>query len=315
MTPPPLVSVIIPCFAQGHFLRDAITSVLRQSHTHHEVIVVNDGAPDTYLIERVVGEFGDRVRYVAQANSGLSGARNTGLQHARGEFVICLDADDRLLPEAMTLGLAAWSAHPSTGLVWGFHLLIDESGNPSTAEEHVRFAEGSYEALLERNTIGCPVNVMFHRAKLIEAGGFSTEQRYAEDYELFLRLVRRHGAHCHGGEVAEYRLHGSNMSRNHRGMLEGVLRALALQEPFTRNDARLEQARQRGERAAWVMFDGDPMIWRFAGHAKAGRLLHATALAAVLLVRYPRKFTWIVTQRIRRAITPRAAERTAPVPE
>lgn len=310
-----LVSVIIPCYAQGHFLRDAIESVLRQTHDHYEIIVVNDGSPDGELIDRIVREYEGRVIYVQQANAGLSGARNAGLRQAHGEYVICLDADDRLLPDAMRVGLAAWAEHPDASLVWGFHTLIDEHGEPSTAEAHVRLSEGSYPALLEKNTIGCPVNVMFRRRSLVEVGAFSTTQRYAEDYELFLRLVRQRDAYCHGHEVAEYRLHGDNMSRNHQGMLTGVLRALELQKSHTRGDRTLEQARKRGVQGARVMFHGDPMIWRFAAHAKSGRLLHAGALAAVLLVRYPRKFTYIVTQRVRRAMLPRVSDPSSPIRE
>ena len=86
----PQVSVVIPCFAQAHFLSDAIESVLAQTHTDYEIIVIDDGSPDNVreVVERFPG-----VRLIAQENRGLSQARNRGLAECTGTYVVCLDAD------------------------------------------------------------------------------------------------------------------------------------------------------------------------------------------------------------------------------
>ncbi|PYX11479.1 MAG: hypothetical protein DMG84_23855 [Acidobacteria bacterium] len=97
-----LVSVIIPCYNQAHFLHEAIESVLAQSYPNFEIIMVNDGSTDSTA--DVVRRYSP-VRYVYQENAGLSSARNTGLKKSRGEYVVFLDADDRLLPEALQVGI------------------------------------------------------------------------------------------------------------------------------------------------------------------------------------------------------------------
>ncbi|MEO6443758.1 MAG: glycosyltransferase, partial [Gemmatimonadaceae bacterium] len=304
MPPPPaepLVSVVIPCYAQAHFLADAIESVMGQTYRHFEIIVVNDGSPDVEQMEQVLRGYGERVRYVKQANAGLSGAHNAGLRLAQGEFVVCLDSDDRLLPNALRTGVTAWSEFPTTGLVFGYNRLINVHGEPLD-RTRVRVSDGSYTAMLEQNTIGCPINVMLRRCTVMEVGAFSTELTHSEDYELFLRLTRLFGAHCHGQLVAEYRMHDANMSKNHQGMLAGVLKTLEMQEEWVRGDAALERALHRGRSNAWEIFDCDPMIWHFAQDVKSGRWLKAAAAAARLTFKYPRKFSAVLRQRTKRAL-------------
>src|SRR4029450_1113854 len=100
--PPPKVSVVIPCYRQAHFLTEAIASALRQSYSNLEIIVVDDGSPDN--TEEVVRRF-PGVRYIRQRNQGLAAARNAGVRASTGDFVIFLDADDRLVPGAVTSGM------------------------------------------------------------------------------------------------------------------------------------------------------------------------------------------------------------------
>src|SRR5690349_757340 len=93
----PLVSVIIPCYRQGQFLRTAIDSALAQSYPHIEVLVVNDGSDDD--TETIAQSYAGRIQYLHRANGGLSAARNTGILQARGTYLKFLDADDHLHPE------------------------------------------------------------------------------------------------------------------------------------------------------------------------------------------------------------------------
>jgi glycosyltransferase involved in cell wall biosynthesis len=98
---------------------EAIESVLAQTYQNFEVIVVNDGSPDD--TEMVVASYRDHagVRYVWQANAGVSAARNAGLRESRGALVVFLDADDRLLPRALEIGVEALASHPDCAFVWG----------------------------------------------------------------------------------------------------------------------------------------------------------------------------------------------------
>jgi glycosyltransferase involved in cell wall biosynthesis len=122
----PLVSVVIPCYNQAHFLGEAIESVLAQRHPRLEVIVVDDGSPDdtSEVAARYPG-----VRCVRQENQGLSAARNAGLRHSGGEYVVFLDADDRLLPEAIEAGLRGFEAHPECAFVYGDYRVIATDGS------------------------------------------------------------------------------------------------------------------------------------------------------------------------------------------
>src|SRR5579871_1913129 len=92
--PSPLVSVIIPCYRQGRFLASSVRSALQQSYSPIEVIVVNDGSDDD--TEQVAHRFGSQVRYIHQANAGVSAARNRAIGLAQGEYLHFLDADDLL---------------------------------------------------------------------------------------------------------------------------------------------------------------------------------------------------------------------------
>ncbi len=87
----PLVSIIIPCFNYGRYLRDAIESVISQGYPHKEIIVVDDGSSDE--TKQIAEKYQD-VKYVYQDNQGLSAARNTGIKNSRGDFLVFLDADD-----------------------------------------------------------------------------------------------------------------------------------------------------------------------------------------------------------------------------
>src|SRR3954464_13524952 len=101
----PLVSVVIPCYKQAQYLPEAIDSVLAQTYPAVECVVVNDGSPDD--TEAVARGYGDRVRYVARPNGGISAARNSGSAVARGAYLKFLDADDHLHPEQVAWQMEA----------------------------------------------------------------------------------------------------------------------------------------------------------------------------------------------------------------
>src|SRR5215831_9104653 len=96
--PTPLVSIIIPCYNQAHFLSDAIDSARRQTHSRIEILVIDDGSSDN--TSEVAASYRD-VYCIRQANQGLSAARNAGLRASKGSLLVFLDADDRLLPNAI----------------------------------------------------------------------------------------------------------------------------------------------------------------------------------------------------------------------
>ena len=126
-----VVSVIIPCYRQAHFLPEAIESVLAETHRDTEIVVVDDGSPDN--TQQVVQRY-PTVQSVRQRNQGLAAARNAGFRASKGEYVVFLDADDRLTPNALESHLACFATHPEAGFVVGDidHISLDGSyaGSP-----------------------------------------------------------------------------------------------------------------------------------------------------------------------------------------
>jgi len=119
-------SIVIPTYNYGRFLDRAVSSALAQPGDDFEVLVVDDGSTDD--TPRVVERFGDDLRYVRQQNRGAAAARNRGAELAAGEWIVFLDADDRLLPKALAHFREATAAHAEAAMVFGHHVSVSEDG-------------------------------------------------------------------------------------------------------------------------------------------------------------------------------------------
>lgn len=223
------VSVIIPCFNQGRFLGDAIESALAQSHAPREVIVVDDGSSDETA--DVAG--GYPVRYVRQRNQGRSTARNRGLRESSGDFVVFLDADDRLLADALRSGMECMAASPDSAFVYGRFYHIAEDGRFLKPPPDPPADEDLYLALLRYNHIGMLATVLFRRSVLEAVGGYHPGLTRAQDYELFLRIARACPIRRHEGIIAEYRKYRNCISED-LDLLRGVLTALRWERRYLR---------------------------------------------------------------------------------
>lgn len=248
---PGSVSVVIPCFNQAHFLADSIGSVLEQTRAALEILVVDDGSTDdtAEVAERFAG-----VRCIRQRNHGVSAARNAGLRASNGEFVVFLDADDRLLPHALQTGLERFAARPEFGFVAGRQRSITADGSPLQDLYPPCVQRDHYRHLLERNYFPHPAVVMYRRAALVEVGGFDPVVNAAADYASYLRIARDHPVDFHPDVVAEYRQHSTSMSRNSALMLRTVLAVLRAERPHLRN-TELRRAYRTGVRT-WRMLYG-----------------------------------------------------------
>ena len=253
---PPLVTVAVACYNQGRFLGEAIESALGQTGARVEVVVVDDGSTDDTA---AVAARYPEVRTVHQPNAGLSAARNTGAREARGAFVVFLDADDRLRPDAVAAGLACFREHPASAFVSGDHVRVRADGSFLVAHDPPAPNADPYLRLLRGNYVGMHAAVMYRRDVLLAAGGFDPSLPACEDYDLYLRLAREHPVAEHGAVVAEYRIHGENMSRDVGLMLPTVLRVLDRQGGAVRGDPAREAALRDG-RAVWRAYYGDVLL-------------------------------------------------------
>jgi GT2 family glycosyltransferase len=223
------VAVVITTYNHAHFLPEALESVLAQTHPADEVLVVDDGSTDDPAA--VVASM-PQVRLLRQSNQGLAAARNAGLGAVRSRRVVFLDADDRLLPQALAAGLACFAgAPPDCSFVYGAHRRIDRDGVPIGATKYDAVGAEPYRDLLRGNLIGMHATVMYDRARLLDSGAFDRTLPRCEDYDVYLRAARDGRIACHPQLVAEYRWHGGNMSTDAKQMLDWVLRVHARHEP------------------------------------------------------------------------------------
>ncbi len=227
MSPEPaLVSIVIPCFNQAHFLGEAIDGALAQTYGPVEVVVVDDGSVDntSALARRNTG-----VRLVRQPNAGLARARNAGLAEAGGELVVFLDADDVLLPDAVATAVRAIEEHPEAAFVFGHSMFVMDDGSPAPAAFMPTFTDDHYRDVLAGCPILAPGSVTYRRSAVEDVGGFDADLSPAADYDMYYRLTRMHPSHCHGAVVVKYRRHGSSMTSNPRLMLRANVTALRRQ--------------------------------------------------------------------------------------
>jgi glycosyltransferase involved in cell wall biosynthesis len=194
-----MVSVVIPAFNQGRFLPAAIDSALAQTYRDREIIVVDDGSTDE--TPAVAQRYGEAVRCVRQANAGLAGARNAGINRARGTFVALLDRDHVWLPGFLEHMLGVADAHPRSAVYFSAWRYVDSAGNllPEPPHAHAVPHAMMYRALLRANFI-VPSTVMMRRAAVVSAGLFDERFRRLEDWDrgLFCELAW-------GGQPAGYR--------------------------------------------------------------------------------------------------------------
>lgn len=238
MNDAPLVSVIIPCYRQAHYLDDAIQSVLAQTHRRVEIIVVDDGSPDNTA--EVASRYG--VKCIRQRNLGLSTARNNGFRASAGDYVIFLDADDRLLPDAIRTGMEALRALPECAFVYGLCAYIDHDGAPIPTPPHVSIRGNHYRALLQDNHIRTPGAAMFRRTILSRVKGFDPSlRRGCEDLDLYLRIAKDSPIHCHGKICLQYRRHVGNMSSDKFRMLRACSDVYHKHLREVRGDRELEE--------------------------------------------------------------------------
>jgi glycosyltransferase involved in cell wall biosynthesis len=281
----PLVSVLIPCYNQAHFLSEAIESVLAQTYPHFEVIVVDDGSTDN--TSEVAGRYPEKkVRLIRQDNRGLSRARNRGLSESEGEYVVFLDSDDRLLPGALEVGLEHLHSHPECAFVSGHYRYIaaDGSALPPPAPPYV--GGDHYLKLLRRNYIGMHAAVIYRREVFESVGGFRGSVDAAEDYDLYLRIARKFPICCHDEVVAEYRRHAANMSADPALMLKTVLAVLRSQREHLKESKHHQQAYKAGVRF-WQGYYGVQLAHKVLADVRDHEWRWALRDALVLLRHYP----------------------------
>jgi glycosyltransferase involved in cell wall biosynthesis len=291
----PIVSVVITCYNQACFLGEAIESVLAQSCQHFEIVVVDDGSKDN--TPEVASAY-PQVRYIRQNNQGVSVARNVGLRQAKGRYLIFLDGDDRLLPDALKIGTDSLDEHPECAFVTGYCRFIAPDGSPLPALHQQYVEKPDYSTLLRDNHIWMPAMVMHRRESLAALGGLDIAADHSGDYELYLRIARNYPIYCHRQTIAEWRLHSTNTSHNTALMLKATLRVFRSQWDYVRHNKQYTEAYKSGL-AYWKNLYGSQLIKKVGERARSGREWRQAAQDLLVLLRYcPRVFAKRLSRKI-----------------
>jgi glycosyltransferase involved in cell wall biosynthesis len=196
----PRVSVIIPAYNTAHLIADCLDSVFGQSFRDFEVIVVNDGSPDTATLETVLQPYLEKIVYVRQDNKRAAGARNTAIRQARGEFLAFVDSDDSWLPDHLADQMNLFEQDPELEMVYSDALqLCDAKGQKTFMEECPSKGPVSFDALVvERCQI--PIStVVARKDAIVRAGMFDESLARCDDYDMWLRTA------LHGAKIAYHR--------------------------------------------------------------------------------------------------------------
>ena len=260
----PRVSVITPAHNAEAHLAETLDSVLAQRYDDYEVIVADDASTDA-TAELAAG-YGDRVRCVRSAtNLGPAGARNLALEHASGELVALLDADDLWLPDYLTEQVALYDREqrrrPGVGIVGcDAYELGPEGRREGTWSKRVgASARPTLTRMLHSNEIF--VSALAPRELVIRLGGFSTECWGSEDHDLWLRILENgHRAVVNPRPLAVYRVAEGSISANVLGMARTSQRTFEralergnltlLQRLVVRRSLRIQVAVEHWERIA-----------------------------------------------------------------
>jgi glycosyltransferase involved in cell wall biosynthesis len=191
----PVVSVVIPAYNAAEYIASTLNSVLAQTLRSFEILVINDGSPDTAALEQALQPFLSQICYVQQENRGPSAARNAAIRLARGKYIAFLDSDDSWFPNHLEKQVAALENDPSLGLIYSNVLHVEDGVPIAVAFDRTPQSEPvSFEALLREDcTVGTSATVAV-RQVILDAGLFDEGLRRCEDFDLWLRMANN-GAH------------------------------------------------------------------------------------------------------------------------
>lgn len=220
--PKPLISIVIPAFNVTPYIGEALQSVFAQTYSNYEVIVINDGCPDTAGLEAVLEPFRSRITYLQQKNGGLASARNTAIRASHGEWIALLDSDDLWEPDYLESQWAVLSRNPSIDVLY-----CDARFFGDPAWEGQRFMDVSpsegpvdFESLVEQRC-NVMVSAMIRRSMAEKVGLFDDTLRRSEDFDLWVRILLAGGRISYQQKVlVRYRRRHNSLSSNDMAMLE-----------------------------------------------------------------------------------------------
>ncbi len=211
----PLISIIIPCYNSGKYIDEAIQSVRQYPDDEdYEIIVVNDGSDEQYTLEKLKEIKTKGIRIIHQENKGLGNARNTGIDAAKGDYILPLDADNKIYPEYISVGITYLEKHPEISVVYGNALFFGDE------KKENKVSDFNVEALLKENYIdACAI---FKKEVWKAISGYDENMPVMgwEDWDFWLRAFFKGFKFKHIDKVVyEYRVRRDSMiqtTKNHQ---------------------------------------------------------------------------------------------------
>jgi glycosyltransferase involved in cell wall biosynthesis len=208
-----LISVIIPVYNGEKTIKETIESVLNQTVSDFEIVIINDGSQDSTLevVSRISAPL---LKVFSYPNAGVSVSRNRGISQAAGDYVSFLDADDLWTPDKLETQLKALQANPKAAVAYSWTDWIDETGQFLRSGGHITVNGDVYAKLLLRDFVESGSNPLIRRQALTEVGGFDASLNLAADWDMWLRLAARYEFVAVPSSQILYRVSPNSMSSN-----------------------------------------------------------------------------------------------------
>ena len=218
------ISVIIPTFNRKETLKRAIQSVLMQSYTPYEIIVIDDGSDDgtkEWLKDKY-----PNVKYIYQMNSGVSSARNKGIKFARGDWIALLDSDDEWLPSKLKDQANEIESNPAAKFLHTNEIWIRNGVRVNQMKKHKKYGGYIFEKCLDMCRIS-PSSVLIKKDIFDEIGMFDETLKVCEDYDLWLRFASKYPVHFLDQPlIKKYGGHSDQLSKVDDGIESYRIRSL-----------------------------------------------------------------------------------------
>lgn len=206
----PRISIIIPCYNHGQYVREAISSVEKcTDKSLYEIIIVNDGSTDAFTIEEMGRLANDGYHVINQVNQGLGRTRNNGIKAAKGEYILPLDSDNRIRPEYIYESIKILDAHPEIAMVYGDARFFGDKD-----KRHVIGEFNLQNMMVENQIDACAV----YRKSVWEAvGGYDEKMPIMgyEDWDMWMNMIFKNYKFQYVPEILfDYRVLGNSMLRS-----------------------------------------------------------------------------------------------------
>ena len=214
----PKVSVIIATYNRANYIHEAIDSVLKQSYSNWEIVIIDDASEDTTgEIVRKYREKDPRIFYYKnQKNLGIAKTRNKGLELARGEYIAPLDSDDIWLDkDKLKKQVEFLDANPDYAMLGGGIMHIDAQSKPIKKVLFPVYDSVIRNIILQFNPFA-QSTLLFRKSAALEVGGYSTEYKVADDYDLWLKIGMKYKFTNIPQVLSGYRIHGGNITHTKR---------------------------------------------------------------------------------------------------